>query len=205
MSAPPVAVRRAFALAAVRLSAWFALVFYGADAITAMHSLRLRVHAAWELAIPYWPAAYPLYLSVFALPFVVGWLAREPADVRRWESRMAAAIAVAGVAFVLLPAAPGYAPDDAGAWQPWATFTRWAAGRHNLVPSLHVALALITVRAAWPNAAPMLRAFLGAWLAALMASVLVTHQHHVADVVAGVLLGAWPWRAVSPPARGRSN
>lgn len=195
MNAPPAAVRAAFTRAALRLSALFALVFYGADAITELHSLRLRVHANWELAIPYWPAAYPLYLSVFALPFVVLWLARDPAEVQRWERRMAAAIGVAGVAFVLLPAAPGYAPADAGAWQPWATFTGWAAGRHNLLPSLHVALALIIVRTAWPRALPALRWLLGLWLAALVASVLLTHQHHLADVVAGVVLGGWPWRA----------
>ena len=199
------AARAAFWRAALRLSAWFALVFYGADALTSMHTLRLSVFADWELAIPYWPAAYPLYLSVLALPFVVGWLAREPAEVQRWERRMAVVIAVAGVAFVLLPAAPGYAPADAGAWQPWATFTRWAAGRHNLLPSLHVALALVTVRAAWPRAGPTLRAVLATWLAALMASVLLTHQHHVADVVAGVVLGGWRWRATPSSARDTSG
>ncbi|MBX3606973.1 MAG: phosphatase PAP2 family protein [Piscinibacter sp.] len=191
---PPAALRAAFVRAAWRLSAWFALVFYGADALTALHPLRLRVHFDGELAIPYWPAAYPLYLSVFALPFVLLWLAHDADDVRRWERRMAWAIGLAGLLFLLLPTQPGYAPADAGAWAGWARFTQAAAGRHNLLPSLHVALSLITVRAAWPNAAPLPRALLGAWFAGLVVSVLLTHQHHVADVFAGLLLGGWRWR-----------
>jgi hypothetical protein len=184
--APP--VRSAFVRAAWRLSLQFAVVFYGADLITGLHSWRVPVHMDWEHRIPYWPATYPIYFSVFALPFVVLAVARDAAEVQRWERGMALAIGLAGVIFLLLPADLGYAPADAGAWQGWATFAAWSAGRHNLLPSLHVALALITVLAAWPRTAPPWRGVLAGWFVLLVASVLLTHQHHVADVLAGVAL-----------------
>lgn len=181
-------VDRAFVLAALRLPLLFALLFYGADALSAWRERRWRLYFEWELAIPYWPAAYPVYLSVFALPFVLPLCARHPRQVQCWEARMAACIVAATLVYALLPAQLGYAPADAGAWSAWARFTQGVAGRYNLLPSLHVALSLVTVRSLWPLVAHRLRATLLLWWLLLVASVLLTHQHHVLDVVAGIAL-----------------
>jgi hypothetical protein len=193
------AARRAFALAALRLSSLFLLVFYGADEWAARSASRWRLYADWELAIPYWPAAYAVYVSVFAVPFLVLWLVRDPVPVRRWEREMAAAVAIGGAIFVMFPAQLGYAPVDAGAWQAAAELIVAIAGRHNLLPSLHVAFTIVTLRAVWPWADRRRRAWLLGWFVLLLASVLLTHQHHVADLLAGALLG-WalggrPWRS----------
>ena len=187
MSASP-GVARAFAWAALRLLALFALVFYGIDAWTAGRSLRVPLHLAAELAIPYWPAAFPLYFSVLAVPFLMLPLAGSADAVRRWERDMALAITFAGLCFLLVPAQLAYVPEPAGAWAGWATLATWVAGRHNLLPSLHVALSLLTMLHAGPAATPRVRMALAGWFGLLVASVLVTHQHHIADVVAGSAL-----------------
>ena len=132
MSATDAAAPRAFALAALRLSALFAVVFHGCDALAARHGGRWTVYAAWELQIPYWPAAYLVYLSVFAVPFLVLVLVREPADIRRWERAMARVVVLAGVVFLLAPAELGYCTADAGRWQPLARLVHAVAGTHNL-------------------------------------------------------------------------
>jgi hypothetical protein len=160
--------------------------------------------------MPYWPAAYPLYFGVLLWPLLLLGLARQASQVRCWERRMAAAIVIAGAAFLLLPARLGHAPPDAGAWRTWAEAAALVAGQHNLVPSLHVALSLITLRAVWPLAAPAWRAGLGVWWGLGTLSVLVTHQHHLLDVLAGVglvmalSLAREPvgGRADRPPERG---
>lgn len=181
----------AFLAAGARLLALFAVVFYGADAVAALHAERWRLYFDWELAIPYWPAAFPVYFSVLALPFVMLPLARRAADLRLWERRMAVTIVLAGVVFVTMPAQLGYAPQQpAGAWRLWALAAEHVAGRYNLLPSLHVALALVTLASAWPLAGPAARAGLALWCALLLPSVLLTHQHHVADLLAGVALAA---------------
>lgn len=185
------AVWCAFGWAGLRLCTLFALVFYGADAWAAHRPWRWHLYADWELAIPYWPAAYPLYHSVFVLPFLLGWQARSVASIRHWERRMAAAIVLGAACFALLPAELGFAQVDPGPWQPLAQFTGWVAGRHNLVPSLHVALSLLTCRLLWRPAGPGLRTALTLWWPLLALSVLLTHQHHLADVLSGAALGAW--------------
>ena len=179
-------VARAFAHAAWRLPVLFCVVFYGADALTAWRATRLPLHLPWELAIPYWPPAYLAYFSVLAVPFLPLWLARDAAQLRQWEQRMALAVLLAGALFLALPAQPGYAPADAGAWSGWARLAQAVAGRHNMLPSLHVALSLLTMLFVWPQAGPRLRPVLAGWWTLMAVSVLLTHQHHVADVAAGI-------------------
>lgn len=189
MSLVPSPAQRAFAWAALRLTALFAVVFYGTDLLAALRPQRWRVHADWELAIPYWPAAYPVYLSVLLVPFLPLVMVPDARQVRRWERRMAAAVLVAGVAFVVFPADLGYPRTGAGLWEPLAALTRSISGRYNLLPSLHVTLSLVTLHAVWPWAGAGQRRALVTWFVPMVASVLVTHQHHVADIVAGALLG----------------
>jgi len=189
VTADAAAVRRAFVLAAARLTALFAVVFYGADAIAALRPFHWHVQLAWELAIPYWPAAFPAYFSVLAVPFLPLFLLPDAQAVRRWEQRMAVTVLVAGLVFIAFPVEPGYASADAGRWAPLAALARGVSGRYNLLPSLHVALTVVTLQAVWRFAGRAGRAALAVWFALLVASVLLTHQHHVADVVAGALLG----------------
>lgn len=201
MNADRAAVRRAFALAALRLTALFAVAFYGADALAAMRPERWRVHFGWELAIPYWPAFYLPYLSVFAVPFLALRLPTALA-VQRWECRMAMAVLVSSIVFVAFPAELGFAQGSAQAWQPVADLTRWVSGRYNLLPSLHVALTQTTLAAVWGGAGKPTRVLLAMWYVLLVVSVLLTHQHHVADVVAGMLLA---WAVGRWPAAGRRS
>lgn len=193
-AAPGVAA--AFAAAGARMLLVFGVVFYGADWLAGRHAWRVPLHMAWELSMPYWPAAYPVYFSVFALPFVLLRTARSAATIRRWERAMVVAIVVAGVFFVALPAQPAYAPADAAGWRGWALLAQLVTGRHNLLPSLHVALAGLTVCTASRGLGRAARWLLWAWYAMLVASVLVTHQHHVADVIAGLVLAAVVQRTV---------
>lgn len=182
-------------LAAWRLPLCFALVFFGADVLTASHSRRVVLNAAWELAIPYWPGAWWLYASVLALPALCLALLPDAASVKRWEHRMLLAIAIGGLGFVLLPADLAYAPAPETGLPAWAALVKLLAGRHNLFPSLHVALGLLCLQALWAVASACrghgavsaaLRAVLAAWAALLVPAVLLTHQHHVIDAVGGL-------------------
>nr|WP_281385245.1 phosphatase PAP2 family protein [Roseateles oligotrophus] len=127
------------------------------------------------------------------------------AQLRRWELRMAAAVGLAGLCFLVWPVESGYAPADPGGWQALAHLAGWVSGRFNLLPSLHVALSLLTLQAVWPWAGRWQRLALGLWFAALLASVLLTHQHHVADVVAGLLLAVGLSRYIAPPPASRAE
>ena len=182
------AILREFARASVFLLVVFAVVFYGADFIAGERSQRLKVDFEWESAIPFHPAAYAVYFSVFLLPFLLPFVVREVREIRRWRTRSAIAIAIAGLVFVLAPAELGY-PPRGGGWL--SELAAIVCGRYNLLPSLHVALTLVIIGSLWPDLARRGRWRVALWGAALALSTLLTHQHHVLDVAAGLLLGAF--------------
>ncbi|HEX6704506.1 MAG TPA: phosphatase PAP2 family protein [Albitalea sp.] len=202
MSTPRSDVAAAFWRAAVQLTLLFAVVFYGVDAITAARAAKVRLVLDFEAAIPYWPAAFPVYFSVIGMPFLVRAFAPDAETVRRWSLAMGVAVVAAAVVYLLLPAQIGYPPADAGPWTPLARLASWIAGRHNLLPSLHVALTLITVLAVWPHAGTGARRAIVLWTVALVGSTLVTHQHHVLDLLAGAVLGVLASRARAARPRG---
>src|SRR5262249_38786418 len=73
-----------------------------------------------------------------------------------------------------------------------------AALEYNCVPSLHVALA---ATAGWfylKVGGALWRFFVCAWVAAIVASTLLGHQHHLVDLVAGAAL-TWIATALVPP------
>jgi hypothetical protein len=62
--------------------------------------------------------------------------------------------------------------------------------RYNMVPSLHVALSSVCLAAYATRGGGVVKLLLGVWGAAIVLSTLVTHQHHMIDVVTGLIL-AW--------------
>jgi membrane-associated phospholipid phosphatase len=60
---------------------------------------------------------------------------------------------------------------------------------YNSLPSLHVAFSALWMLAVSPHASALGRVALGAWFLLLAASTMLTHQHHLTDVVAGAALG----------------
>lgn len=190
MRRPDPPATRAFGLAALRLLAGFALLFYGLDALTAGRSLRIDLAMPWEAQIPCWPPAWWAYLSVLLAPLLPWACGLSAAEIRAWERHMAAALVVAAIGFVLLPADP---PVCMAAPSPLADWGRRLAGAHNMLPSLHVALGLLSMGWVWSGASGRLRAALALWAIALVVSVLLTRQHHVSDALAGAAL-AWALR-----------
>lgn len=190
MRPPDPQATRAFGLATLRLLASFALLFYGLDVLTAGRSARVPLGMAWEAQIPCWPPAWWIYLSVLLAPLLPWACGLPAAEIRAWERRMAWALAVAAIGFALLPADPPVCTAAPDALSDWG---RWMAGAHNMLPSLHVTLGLLSMGWVWSVAGQRLRAALAVWALALVASVLLTRQHHVADVLAGAAL-AWALR-----------
>lgn len=190
---------RAFAWAAIHLLALFAATFYLSDALAGLRATRFRVHMAWELAIPYWPGTFVVYFSVLAVPFLPLLLVPDVVAVQRWERRMAATVLAATAVFLLFPAELAYVHGSPGRWWPLAALAHGVSGQYNLLPSLHVALSAVTLHAVWRWSGARLRAVLALWFLLLVASVLLTHQHHVADVLTGALLAWGVCRFVTGP------
>lgn len=188
----PRAFRRALALSAV-FAALFALVYGGADRLTALHGVRWRLDLPGELALPFLAPLSVVYLSMNLLLGLAPWVLRREEEFRALFWTLTAELFTAGVFFVVFPIALMFPPPEATGF--WAPFFRTADALnldHNLFPSLHVAFACTTAAAFGAGRGPKGRRLLGLWSAAVAASTVLTHQHHVADV-----LGGWALAAVS--------
>lgn len=165
------------------VTALFGVVFYGADWLTAHRQLRIPVAMPWELALPFWPWMIWAYMSIYPLMWLAPFVLETPRQVRTLCWSLAGVIVAAGIVFLLCPAQLAFtSPNNPSALYHFADRLN---GDYNLVPSLHVALAVTcvgvyAVRGRW---------LWWLWAAAIVASTLLTHQHHVIDVATGWLLG----------------
>ncbi|HEX5716775.1 MAG TPA: phosphatase PAP2 family protein [Thermoanaerobaculia bacterium] len=170
---------------------WFAFVYGGADLLTARRAFRVPVHLPAELRIPFVPWMTVFYMSLYILFVLAPFVLRTRREFRAVIGVMAVAILASGIAFLLFPAELAFGPvreEDLGIW---AGLYRIADGlnlTYNLLPSLHVTLAVLCVSAFSPRAPRTIRALLWLWAFLIAASTVLIHQHHVLDAVAGWLL-----------------
>lgn len=150
----------------------------------------------WELAIPYREGWFSVYGSVFLLVWLIPLVVKRSGAILWWGKECGAAILIAAVVFLIVPAQLGY-PQSSPAES--AAPVRWLkaiAGAHNLFPSLHVALSSVTILHLRKYAPEWLTLCLYAWWLLVVASTMLTHQHHAIDVIGGLAL-AWGVRAAS--------
>lgn len=169
----------------------FLIVYFGADAITSRRAHHFDLYFAGELAMPFRPEMVVVYDSLYLLFLAAPFVLRSRAQLREFATSIGVATVIAGAIFILIPARLGFPPHSvSGPFRTMFEVTDRLNLDFNLVPSLHVTFALICVRAYGRDASKAARAVLLAWAVALIASTLLTHQHHLIDGVAGAAL-AW--------------
>lgn len=153
---------------------------------------RETLYSLWvpdELAIPFVPGFIWVYCSFYLIILAPLWF------VPRREHRQLAftfivVTLIGGLIFFLLPAQLGFVrqlPDNPLYRTMYQTLFELDQP-HNLVPSLHVAWSCAAVLAIVRHTGKGLTALFLLWLALIALSTLLVHQHHVADVVTGLLL-----------------
>jgi len=189
---------RYFLKLALIVGIWFKLLFNGTDYIASLHPHRVDVAMQWELsAIPFVPQFTliysSIYLSMLLLPFVL----RTRRELRAMGMALMTTIGVAAIAFLLFPTEPAYAPLPSHYPLDWLhEVTRRLALRHNLAPSLHVAMSWLILRTLATKASTAVAVSLIGWAWAIALATLLTHQHHVIDVMSGALLAELIYRVV---------
>ncbi len=132
-----------------------------------------------------------IHLLFLAAPFIV----RERREITALTRSLALATLMGGIGFLLIPSRAAFAPPgDLGIWAGLFHFADRLNLDHNMVPSLHVALSVCCIAAFARHALPAGRALLWVWAAAIALSTLLTHQHHVADVLSGWGVGLFAHR-----------
>jgi len=173
---------------------WVSVVFFSVypfcNWVTANRAATLSLYVSQELGIPFVPEFVWIYLSLYLLfllpPF---FLKAEQMNALGWQ--LIGATFFCGAVFLLMPAELGFdrvVPED-----PFysALFARIFEVDlpHNLVPSLHVAFsALILISVTRCVLSPVAKVIFGVWLVLICSSTVLVHQHHLIDVITGLLV-----------------
>lgn len=200
---------REAAVWAAGVSLLFMAVYSTTNALAAMRADVPAVYFPWELRIPLVPAMIVPYMSIDL--FFVGsfFICATRREMRAHATRLATAIAVAGLFFAMFPLKLGFARTPVtGVFGPVFALLRGFDQPHNLAPSLHIALLSILWVVYTRHTEGLLNGAVRVWFILIVASTLLTHQHQLLDVVTGQILALWclymlPDRAARLPANRR--
>ena len=178
--------------ASIGLSVLFLAVYGWCNWFTARRTNVPTLFFDWERAIPFVPLMIAPYMSLDLFFVAAPFLCESKRELATLVKRMAAAILVAGLCFVLFPFRFAFAHDPVSGWL--GNLFDWFQGLdrpYNLLPSLHIALCLILSELYARHTRGLLRYASNLWFILIALSAVLTYQHHLLDVVGGFALGAY--------------
>ncbi len=170
-------------------------IYPTANWLASLRDHRYDFITRWDAMIPLVPEFIFVYFSFFpflALPF---WLVGQP-DTAALGKRQVLATLICGLVFVLFPANLAFdrVIPEVEPYRSIFSTMFFVDQPHNLLPSLHIVYTALTClaicQAQWPRGRRALCVLMVLWSAAICASTMLVHQHHVLDVVTALLLTA---------------
>jgi protein-tyrosine phosphatase len=176
--------------ASAGLSVLFLVVYGWCNWLTAQRHDVGTLYFEWERFIPFVPLMIVPYMSIDLFFVAAPFLCRSERELATLSKRILAAIAVAGICFLLFPLRFAFERPLASGWL-GAVFDWFRAmdQPHNLLPSLHIAFRTILAQHYARHTRGLLRSASNVWFVLVGLSTLLTYQHHLMDVVAGFALG----------------
>ena len=186
---------------------WISVAFFSVyplcNWLTAKRDTALNLFIATELRIPFIPEFVWIYLSLYLLfltpPFFLG-----HGRIRTLGRQLVAVTVFCGLIFLLLPAQLGFERTIPEGHFYGSLFANLFAVDlpHNMVPSLHVTFSALILFALLEGPRSLLaRALFASWLVLICASTVLVHQHHLLDVVTGLLLAIIFYRVIGEGVR----
>jgi protein-tyrosine phosphatase/membrane-associated phospholipid phosphatase len=179
-------------VASIGLSLLFVVVYGGCIWITSHRGDVGNCYFQWERTIPFVPFMILPYMSIDLFFVAAPFLLRTDRELKLFSKRVAAAIIVAGICFLLFPLRFAFPRPHAEGWL-GAVFDWFRAmdAPYNLFPSLHAALCLLLVDLYARKLRGVFFVATMAWFVLVGLSPLLTYQHHVIDILGGFILAGY--------------
>lgn len=176
------------------LSYLFFKIFYsvygGASLLAKLRRPLTDFYFPWEMRLPFLPSWSLIYLSVPVLMLATPFILRTWRSFTPFVLTLTAETLLAGVFFLAIPLAQAYPPRLADGFF-GGVFN--LADRLNLdynkFPSLHIAFAVTAALVFGRRCGWLGRTLFGVWLAAVVASTMLIHEHQLLDILGGLALG----------------
>jgi protein-tyrosine phosphatase len=186
-----VGIRRSKALV-VSAGLSFLFVYCGCNWITAHRANVGTLYFGWECNIPFVPFFILPYMSIDLFFIAAPFLCRTDRELSILAKRIATAIIVAGICFLLFPLRFAFArPHADGSLGALFDWFRGMDAPYNLLPSLHAALTLILLDIYFHRLRGFVRVATMIWFVLIALSPVLTYQHHVIDIVGGFFLAGY--------------
>ena len=185
-------LRAAAAWTSLLLSLLFLGVYGATNWITSQRTDVGTWYLAWERVIPFVPWMIVPYMSI-DLFFVAGpFLCSHRKELGTLARRITFAILAAGACFLVMPLRLAVDRPQADGWL-GALFTTFQGmdQPYNLFPSLHITLQTILANLYVRHTRGLVRLAVSVWFILIGCSTLLTYQHHVIDIVGGLLLAGY--------------
>jgi membrane-associated phospholipid phosphatase len=172
------------------------VVFFGTEALLPSHPRVSWIITRWDAALPLVPAAVWPYVSWYVAPAMA--LAAPRREFRRIAWAILVSFAICEIVFVAMPASverpevAGFTLSERALRMVYRVDPPW-----NVFPSFHAALCAILAMAARGSA--LQRGVVWAWMAVICAACVLTKQHGILDIVAGLGVGVLTWPIVRGP------
>jgi membrane-associated phospholipid phosphatase len=171
------------------LSLLFVVVYGTCNWVTAHRSDVGTWYYTWERYIPFVPLFIVPYMSIDVLYVCAPFLCRSRTELQTFARRIVLAIVVAGACFLLIPLRMAVSrPPPVGWTGAIFNFLHGFDQPYNLFPSLHITFAAILATFYARHSRGILRWAINLWFSLIGLSTLLTYQHHVVDIVGGVVL-----------------
>jgi len=180
------------AIVSAGLSIFFLVVYGGSNWIAAQRGDVGLLYFEWERHIPFVPLLIVPYLSIDLFFVAAPFLCRTDRELSTFTRRVILVVLIGGICFLLFPFRFAFPRPHASGWI-GATFD-WFRGMdapYNLLPSLHIAFCLLLANLCARHTRGIVRMASNVWFVLVGLSTVLTYQHHVLDVVGGVILAGY--------------
>lgn len=192
-TAQPAVARSHFKLAllwAIGASASFLCVYCFCNWIASLHTGVPGLYFRWELWFPLVPLMIFPYLSEDIFFFFSPFVCRDRDEMQRHGVRLVLALLIAAVFFLLFPLKIGWPREPVSGINGLLFILERTLDRpYNLVPSLHLAFLVLLWVVYSRRTRGALRMAIQGWFVLIAISTVLTRQHHLIDVVTGLMLG----------------
>ena len=181
--------RRKALVVSAGLSVLFLIVYGGCNWITARRANVGTFYFEWERKIPFVPFLILPYMSIDVFFVIAPFLCRTDRELLVLAKRIAIAIIIGGICFLLFPFRFAFPRPHADGWL--GALFDWFRGMdapYNLLPSLHAAFTLILCDIYFRHTRGFTRVATMIWFVLIALSPVLTYQHHLIDIVGGIVL-----------------
>lgn len=169
----------------------FCLVVYlGTNEIASNMEMHYGMYFEFEKDIPLIPSMILVYTSFHLLLFLNFFIIKDPKVIKAFTISLMCSSFIAAIIFLIFPGELGFSrTENIIGYESMYLFLHEIDHPYNLYPSLHITFSVLTAFAMFDQTTnKWFHLLLIIWIVLICCSVILVHQHHLFDIITGLLL-----------------